>query len=101
MYDNVSISMENTAENLMENIANNGTERRSENSDPESCVAENLRNQSIVKIKKVGKDVDQQSDDEEEIDDPENECRVSVNQTCLETYASSYPVGLVCSGGGC
>ena len=35
-------------------------------------------------------------DEEEEIDDPQNEYQVSVNETCLESYVPDYPIG-VCS----
>ena len=31
-------------------------------------------------------------DEEEEIDDPQNQYRVSVNETCLESYVPGYPV---------
>ena len=30
-------------------------------------------------------------DEEEEIDDPQNQYRVSVNETCLESYVPDYP----------
>ena len=31
-------------------------------------------------------------DEEEEIDDPQNQYRVSVNETCLESYVPDYPI---------
>ena len=31
-------------------------------------------------------------DEEKEIDDPQNEYRVSVNETCLESYVPDYPI---------
>ena len=36
-------------------------------------------------------------DEEEEIDDPQNQYRVSVNETCLESYVPGYPVEVISS----
>ena len=36
-------------------------------------------------------------DEEEEIDDPQNQHRVSVNETCLESYVPDYPVEVISS----
>ena len=82
----------------MENI-DSQIEDRKEDIDDESSIEKNFCSQSILKGQNSGEEKDKHSDDEEEIDDPQNEYRIFLNETCLQSYAGCAPVNLSCSVG--
>ena len=81
LYQNVEIRMQNLEEHPLQNINSNDSVERKQCTERETG---NIINESSVcNSKLVQKEI---CEEEEEIDDPQNEFRVSVSETCLESY---------------
>ena len=87
LYQNVEIRMRTPEEHPLQNINSNDSVERKQSTERETG---NIINESSVcNSEPVQKEI---CEEEEEIDDPQNEFRVSVSETCLESYVPDYPV---------
>ena len=105
LYQNIEINMENIEKHPLHIVENDDTVKRivpcenlSENRKKLNSVKNGRHNELDEGQVSVGKGSDEKGCDAEEIDDPQNEYRVSVNETCLQSYVSDYPVE---GGGSC
>ena len=87
LYQNVEICMQNLEEHPLQTINSNDSVEKKERTETETG---NIINESnVCNSEPVQKQI---SEEEEEIDDPQNEFRVLVSETCLESYVPDYPV---------
>ena len=94
LYQNVEIGMENTGEHPLHinKIKDSVKSIFEDLSDSKEKTTSSLRYERNSVSGDGAVLTEKACDEEEEIDDPQNQYWVSVNETCLESYVPDYPV---------
>ena len=94
LYQNVEINMENIGEHPLHinKIKDSVKSIFEDLSDSKEKTTSSLRDNRNGVSGDGAVLTEKACDEEEEIDDPQNQYRVSVNETCSESYVPDYPV---------
>ena len=94
LYQNVEINMENIGEHPLHinKIKDSVKSIFEDLSDSKEKTTTSLRHDRNGVSGDGAVLTEKACDEEEEIDDPQNQYRVSVNETCLESYVPDYPI---------
>ena len=92
LYSSVSINMKNIDRDLIDRDKHEMINSVVDNSNENEDIG-NDSSKDDMQFRSADQEIqDIREDDAEEIDDPLNEYRVSVNETCLESWSAEYPI---------
>ena len=96
-YENVEIDMHNLGDDLIRMVDYSDTEDDSGNNSGYNGCKTNMSADENSLVTDSHSSDSGYGDNEDEVDDPQNKYRASVNETCLESFVPDYPVTVTLS----